>query len=107
MYLCVKLGTYQPNQPKEHNMATQFIPKADDEYAQPLTEYAVVKSSNYLAYVGTGLPSLRYAARVSAAQGGRVIVSRTVGTTDWFVVEQVEAPEEFTVPDSLPEDFKG
>ncbi len=86
------------------NVAVEFTPKADDTFAvaSPTDEYAMVKqSSGYLSYVGIGDGALAHAKQYSEDHGGRVIVVRTVGTVEWFVLDTVEVE----VPDTLPENF--
>lgn len=87
-------------------MAEIFAPKADDKFAAPLSEYALVKSSGYLNPIGVGEGALAMALAYSKHNGGRVIVTRVIGTADWFVVEQATAADgEVVIPDELPADF--
>jgi hypothetical protein len=86
-------------------MSEIFTPKSDDKLAPARevgTEYAVVKSSGYLDYVGVGNHAKSRALWHSKAAGGRVIVSRLIGTTDWVIVPQVITHVEFA---EVPEGF--
>lgn len=87
-------------------MNTIFTPKTDDVLVAPLPadQYAMVKSSGYLAHYGFGPDALALAMAYVEQNGERVIVKRTVGTDEWEVVyPAADAP---TIPDALPDDFQ-
>lgn len=89
-------------------MSTIFTPIAGDKFAVESeigVEYAIEKSSGYLDRVGVGPRALAAALYYSNTHGGRTVVGRIIGTTDWEVQPQAEAPETFEVPDALPDDF--
>jgi hypothetical protein len=93
-------SNYQQDQPREkENLMTEiFTPKADDKLTAAVElprEYALVKSSGYLAPYGVGGFALARATAYSLMHGGRVIVSRQLGTKDWEIVEQTAvAPDD-------------
>jgi hypothetical protein len=71
-------------------MSNIFTPKADDKNIAPRevgTEYAIVKSSGYIDRPVVGPRGLFNAARYAANHGGRVIVSRLIGTEAWYIVD--------------------
>jgi hypothetical protein len=80
-----------------------FTPQADDKFAAPLVEVAQVKSSGYLTPYGIGPDALAVCIADAQARGGRVVVTRPLGTSEWHIVAQEVG--EVNIPDSLPEDF--
>lgn len=76
-----------------------FDVKSDDTAAAalPTVEYALVKqSSGYLAHMGLGADALTRCEQYIEYNGDRVIVTREVGTVQWFVSGDVT-----DVPDTI------